>query len=497
MTQVRGLPLLSGYFDPRRRQGRSGGLTLAERSALMAPCATCQTAAVERYNPSNGAAYVGCPSCRDFLTFPSGTHQPSASEVVWASTIAASQRAMHKHAPAASQPSQSQPIVAPSMASSQRIALGQPCPVPGCYGHGVQRIVQATGKAFIGCSEYPSTGCKGRIVVGTPSITARQPSAPSSQPSQPVAAPAPAPAPAPAAPAPSQPVAGASVTLNAQAFATVAKSLEGEASTRLGLEVHERTLQLWLGTVAALAKVAPKLAGEEQVAAAYALAVTEREYDAARQHALEVYRQSGFTADPVKALARLSVEQVVRAAYEAGFPLYISGAPGVGKTFNAMRVLRDLTGHAPVRQQGGTATRESFVGQRELVEQNGASVTRFSSSPLLNCWTGGVPYVLDEADKTRPDHMDALTELLESWAPTWNVEGVTYQRAPGFAFVATGNTLGAGEAAGADYEGTRVLNKAIRSRMLYYVMPSPSWAEREARLKAFAGALGVSFAGGK
>lgn len=237
------------------------------------------------------------------------------------------------------------------------------------------------------------------------------------------------------------------------------KALEAGANS---VTFGHRKLENWI-TLAARFHNAGIATGAAALSLAYHLTVVAREVEANRQFAVELFTAKfGNSVTPDSAC--VPFEDIVRFMVSQNLPLYLTGLPGVGKTYTMIEILSMMRSVRPTRQQGGgEVTMADLVGSMGYVEGQG---TVWQDGTLSLSMRSGTPFIMDEMDKCRDDVQSVFVSLLESHDGSITLPtGERISPASGFYFGATGNTVGLGE--GIAYEGTRVINEAIRDRLYF------------------------------
>lgn len=208
---------------------------------------------------------------------------------------------------------------------------------------------------------------------------------------------------------------------------------------------------------------------KDALALAYHLAVVAREIEANRKFAIEMW-QNKFGHSHDVSVPLLPFQQVVAFMLAHNLPLYVTGLPGVGKTYTIVDEARKL-GREVVRQQnGGESTMSHVLGDMGI----DAGKTSWQDGTLTYAARGpGRIFLSDEMDKARDDVQSAYVALLESHDGTITLPtGERVVPGSGFGFMATGNTVGLGE--GLQFEGTRIINEAIRDRLYFLSADYPT-----------------------
>lgn len=223
-----------------------------------------------------------------------------------------------------------------------------------------------------------------------------------------------------------------------------------------------RKLLAW--TTASAAFAAQGVPEGDAVTAGFLCTALDRETDQSRLKLAQLF-QSVFGTDPLKTPRKhpaLSNDSVIDMALSHGLNLWISGPTGCGKTHSVLAQMRAQNRRYVRVQGGGDVTRETMVGYPALT--NGSS--SFKAGPLTYAMEHGIVLVLDEIDKLRDEVLSELTAVLEgNGLVLMDDSGREVAPAPGFAVVATANTVGRGE--GLLYGGTKTVNEALRDRFIF------------------------------
>lgn len=248
----------------------------------------------------------------------------------------------------------------------------------------------------------------------------------------------------------------------AAAYSLVEAVRKALAAGSTGLTFGHRKLENWATLTAKLVK-SGFCTPPEALSLAYHMTVVAREVESNRRFAVEMFEgkfaNHPKTEDPCKPF-----DEVIAFIVKENLPLYLTGEPGVGKTFTILAALREA-GLDPIRVQGsGELVKADVEGSMGYIEGVGTVWT--DGAAILGARTGR-PLVLDEADKVRDDVQSFFTAALESHDGTMTISATGERVVPvrGWGIFATGNTVGLGE--GIRYEGTRIINEAIRDRFYF------------------------------
>jgi MoxR-like ATPase len=158
------------------------------------------------------------------------------------------------------------------------------------------------------------------------------------------------------------------------------------------------------------------------------------------------------------------------------------GPRGSGKT----RAIAHLCKSEGVEAHGLTAFdgigEEHLVGSMSLVNDGGASVTRFQPGPLARALADDCVFYLEEADRARPSLLSMLNTLTDgSGLPLALPDGSRLLPGPGFRVYLTWNP-------GAQYGG-RGMNQALRDRLVPVLADYPPPDVERAILRSIVPAL--------
>src|SRR5690606_30577832 len=291
----------------------------------------------------------------------------------------------------------------------------------------------------------------------------------------PKAAPSTAPTPAPANPSPK--ATGTVTTTTAPvvtkpigfgfpfkaAYGLAEAVRKGLAQGTTTVTFGHRKLENWATLSARLIRSGFVRTPEEAIALAYHMTVVAREIEGNRKFVCELFSAKFGNKFPTDSPTQSFID-IVDFAVSENLPLYLTGEPGVGKTYTLLDSIR-RAGREPIRVQGsGELVKADVEGSTGYAEGTG---TVWTDGSLAIAARDGRPFVFDEFDKARDDVQSVFTALLESHDGTMTVSATGERIVPrtGFGIFATGNTVGLGE--GVQFEGTRVINEAIRDRFYF------------------------------
>lgn len=186
--------------------------------------------------------------------------------------------------------------------------------------------------------------------------------------------------------------------------------------------------------------------------------------------------------------------------FEVGFPIYLWGMHGTGKT-TALEQVAARTRRPFVRVQHTINTEESHILGQYVVRDGG---THFQLGPLPLAMMLGCVYCADEYDFAMPSVTAVYQPVLEGKPLIIKDAPPEYRMIrphPKFRFCATGNTNGSGDETGL-YQGTQIQNSANYSRFgitveVKYMEPDieASVVASQARIDKSDAAKIVDFAG--
>lgn len=253
------------------------------------------------------------------------------------------------------------------------------------------------------------------------------------------------------------------------------------AAGSTGLTFGHRKLENWATLTAKLHR-SGFATGADALSLAYHMTVVAREVDSNRRFAVEMF-EGKFAKHPKTEDPCRPFTEVIDFAVAENLPLYLTGEPGVGKTYTILDALR-RAGLNPIRVQGsGELVKADVEGSMGYVEGVG---TVWTDGSAIIAARQGRPFVFDEIDKARDDVQSVFVAALESHdgSLTISATGERVVPASGFGIFGTGNTVGLGE--GVRYEGTRIINEAIRDRFYFlkvgYMTPAMAKRLVEAQL---------------
>ncbi|MBD5584820.1 MAG: AAA domain-containing protein [Clostridia bacterium] len=144
-------------------------------------------------------------------------------------------------------------------------------------------------------------------------------------------------------------------------------------------------------------------------------------------------------------------------------PVYITGPTGCGKTATVKQVasmlnypMYEITGHSRLETP-------DLIGHFALVEGN----TVWQDGPLTKAMRGGGYFLINEMDLLDPSTAAGLNTILDGSPLCIAETAEVVQPHPGFRFIATGNTNGAGDDSGL-YTGTLRQNFALQNRFVQF-----------------------------
>lgn len=139
--------------------------------------------------------------------------------------------------------------------------------------------------------------------------------------------------------------------------------------------------------------------------------------------------------------------------------LHLVGPTGSGKTSLLEQVCARLD--SPMVSVTGHERMEVAELISSITAINGSTMT--VDGPLTMAMREGAVFVINEIDLMDPGTLTGLNDIIERGFVVIASTNELVRAAPGFAFVATSNTGGAGDEF-ASYVGTRILNVAFRDR---------------------------------
>lgn len=183
---------------------------------------------------------------------------------------------------------------------------------------------------------------------------------------------------------------------------------------------------------------------------------------------VETWRGNEYYVSPDIRLAFQTSYKMLQRKPQRSIKILITGASGLGKT----TVVQDFarwSGLDCLRVNcGAISDPTEWFFDREVIEQNGASVTRFVPSEFANMiQKGNCVIILDEFNRLSPYMHNALFPLLDDDGQT-TLHHHTYKVGANVIFVATVNL-------GYKYTGTDQLDEALinRFRFILEVKPLP------------------------
>jgi cobaltochelatase CobS len=152
----------------------------------------------------------------------------------------------------------------------------------------------------------------------------------------------------------------------------------------------------------------------------------------------------------------------------SGDGLYLSGPTGCGKSSLICQVAARL--NLPVQLINAHARLEvtDLVGHFTVVQGS----MSFVDGPLVTALKEGSLFLLDELDVLDPATTAGLNTILDGGPLSIPQTGELIDPLPGFCFIATGNTSGAGDRTGL-YQGTLRQNLAFMDRFWVVSVPYP------------------------
>lgn len=165
-----------------------------------------------------------------------------------------------------------------------------------------------------------------------------------------------------------------------------------------------------------------------------------------------------------------------------GKPTWLYGHTGTGKS-TLIKQVSARTGWPCLRvNMDSEITRMDFVGRDTLVQENGATVSRFVEGILPQAMQRPCIMLTDEIDFGRSDIMYVYQSVLEADGMRLTEDGGRWIRPhPMFRIVATANTKGQGDEYGC-YQGARVQSAALLDRFQVWVHIPYLSPKTEARL---------------
>jgi len=161
-------------------------------------------------------------------------------------------------------------------------------------------------------------------------------------------------------------------------------------------------------------------------------------------------------------------------------PLFLTGPSGAGKTSIVRQVAARL--NIPVQEITGHGRLEvpDMIGRVGLIGGD----TLYLDGPLTTAYREGHWFLLNEQDLLDPSTNAGLNGVLER-APLTIMENLSevVKAQPGFAFIATGNTAGGGDASGM-FIGTLRQNAAFMDRFMILAIDYPKEEVERALLAA-------------
>jgi hypothetical protein len=156
-------------------------------------------------------------------------------------------------------------------------------------------------------------------------------------------------------------------------------------------------------------------------------------------------------------------------ALKLGMNCLLVGGKGSGKS-RSFEEAGALLGIEQIRIAMGMVNDPAdLIGTKEIVEENGASVTKFIPGLLTQAIMDGKMVILDEIDSVQPQVTLALNLVLENKSQVCCLTErgvVVVERHPNARICATGNTWGYGDG-GMNYAGTDIVNSSTMDRFAW------------------------------
>jgi len=153
---------------------------------------------------------------------------------------------------------------------------------------------------------------------------------------------------------------------------------------------------------------------------------------------------------------------------EQGF--FIVGPSGVGKTTGVLHLLAEA--NVPTLKVGchRDMTLLELIGNSQLKEKNGASVSEFVYGPLAQAFKYGFTIVLEEMNLMFPDVLAGINEIVRGQTLLVEQTGEVIRRHPAFRIIAAGNSFGNGDAGSGKMHGAKAQNAAFLNRWWKFSM---------------------------
>jgi len=161
---------------------------------------------------------------------------------------------------------------------------------------------------------------------------------------------------------------------------------------------------------------------------------------------------------------------------------WLHGMPGTGKSSFVKEVAARMGWPLNCVNMDANIERPEFVGNRDIKNDGGVSITEFTRGILPNVMEQPGFFMMDEADYVRPDIAYVMQRVLEGNGLALMEEGgVIVQPHEYWRPVATANTVGQGDELGC-YPGSRAQSQAYLDRWRRWITFSYLKPAREAKL---------------